>query len=139
MMTLQESSHNIMATPNAPEQEHQELLEHDDEELQVFHDDNEEEDNSDFDEEPQSQRQAGRRQTEVMRTGVLGDVNKEDSRICNHIKQTTPPIFLASHPEWMENVVKATPVFCGLLSLTKTVEILGPKDLETPRSDIILN
>ena len=137
MMTLQESSHNIMATPNAPEQEHQELLEHDDEELQVFHDDNEEEDNSDFDEEPQSQRQAGRRQT-AAETAVHGIVNKEDSRICNHIKQTTPPIFLASHPEWMENVIKATPVFCGLLSLTKTVEILGPKDLETRRSDIIL-
>lgn len=126
-----------MATPNAPEHEHQELLEHDDEDLQVFHDDNEEDDNSDFDEEPQSQRQAGRRQTAAV-TAVLGIVNKEDSRICNHIKQTTPPIFLASHPEWMENVIKATPVFCGLLSLTKTVEILGPKDLETRRSDIIL-
>ena len=137
MMSIQDKSHNMMATPNAPEQEHQELLEHDDEDLQVFHDDNEEEDNSDFDEEPQSQRQAGRRQTAAV-TAVLGIVNKEDSRICNHIKQTTPPIFLASHPEWMENVIKATPVFCGLLSLTKTVEILGPKDLETRRSDIIL-
>jgi hypothetical protein len=137
MMSIEDKSHNMMATPNAPEQEHQELLEHDDEDLQVFHDDNEEEDNSDFDEEPQSQRQAGRRQTAAV-TAVLGIVNKEDSRICNHIKQTTPPIFLASHPEWMENVIKATPVFCGLLSLTKTVEILGPKDLETRRSDIIL-
>jgi len=137
MMSIEDKSHNMMATPNATEQEHQELLEHDDEDLQVFHDDNEEEDNSDFDEEPQSQRQAGRRQTAAV-TAVLGIVNKEDSRICNHIKQTTPPIFLASHPEWMENVIKATPVFCGLLSLTKTVEILGPKDLETRRSDIIL-
>ena len=136
-MSIEDKSHNMMATPNAPEQEHQELLEHDDEDLQVFHDDNEEEDNSDFDEEPQSQRQAGRRQTAAV-TAVHGTVNKEDSRICNHIKQTTPPIFLASHPEWMENVIKATPVFCGLLSLTKTVEILGPKDLETRRSDIIL-
>ena len=137
MMSIQDNSLNMMASPNAPEQEPQELLEHDDEDLQVFHDDNEEEDNSDFDEEPQSQRQAGRRQTAAV-TAVLGIVNKEDSRICNHIKQTTPPIFLASHPEWMENVIKATPVFCGLLSLTKTVEILGPKDLETRRSDIIL-
>jgi hypothetical protein len=137
MMSIQDNSLNMMASPNAPEQEPQELLEHDDEDLQVFHDDNEEDDNSDFDEEPQSQRQAGRRQTAAV-TAVLGIVNKEDSRICNHIKQTTPPIFLASHPEWMENVIKATPVFCGLLSLTKTVEILGPKDLETRRSDIIL-
>jgi len=60
---------------------------------------------------------------------------KQSMRIFEHLK---PPMFLQEEPVWLREVIEATPVFCGLMSLTSTkgIEILETKDLEHIRSVI---
>jgi hypothetical protein len=122
-----------MATPVAvlpPPPDQDEAQYNDDEELQVYDDPNDENDSED----DEDNHQASQRRPE-QRGAVRTNGNNNASRILTHIKPTNLPLFLKEYPDWLQNVIRATPVFCGLLSLTSTngLEVLGPEDLQTRR------
>ena len=54
---------------------------------------------------------------------------KQPMKIFQHLK---PPMLLREEPVWLREVIEATPVFCGLLSLTSTKGIgFGNERLRT--------
>ena len=100
----------------------------DDEEIQLFGHDDAASDNDDEEQEPIVTHGRAR---------VERAAPKQKKTLFHHIKTSTPPLFLQSEPQWLQEAMEAAPIFCGLLSLcTPTrqgVEILKVADLEHSR------
>ena len=135
LSSIEDERNAAMATPTAamlpapPTQD--EAQYDDDQELQVYDDPNEEKDSED----DEDNHQPSLTRPEQRRGATRTNGNYNASRIFTHIKTANPPLFLNEYPGWLKNVIRATPVFCGLLSRTSTngFEVLGPEDLQNPR------